>query len=178
MDLIKDIKEAKFLGHPIHMMLIHFPAALLPFSFIFDVLAVLYKNSSFALTGFYMLTTGLWLGAAAAVFGIIDFIRIPESKTGARSKGVIHMILNMVWMSVFAVIWGLRVKGYPAVSYESVFELIISALSVLMMLVSNHFGGEMVLKEGIGTANLVKADEAKKKSPVYSKFDNSEMFQK
>lgn len=178
MDLIKDIKEAKFLGHPIHMMLIHFPAALLPVSVIFDVLAVFYKNSSFALTGFYILTTGLWLGAAAAVFGIIDFIRIPERKVRARSKGLIHMMLNMAWMSVFAVIWGLRLKGYPAVSYESVIELIISALSVLTMLVSNHYGGEMVLKEGIGTDNLVKADEAEDKPPAYSKFDNSGMFQK
>ncbi|HEX2960921.1 MAG TPA: DUF2231 domain-containing protein [Ignavibacteriales bacterium] len=178
MDLKKDIKEAKFLGHPIHMMLIHFPVGLLPFSVIFDLMAVIYKNSSFAMTGLYMLTTGLWLGAGAAVFGMIDFIRIPERKERARSKGVIHMILNMIWMSVFAVIWGLRVKGYPAVSNESTAELIMSALSVLMMLVSNHFGGEMVLKEGIGTDNLIKAEEAEESSAAYSKFEKSDIFQK
>ncbi|MGE5431848.1 MAG: DUF2231 domain-containing protein [Syntrophomonadaceae bacterium] len=178
MDLKKDIKEAKFLGHPVHLMLVHFPIALIPFSVLFDVLAVFYKNPQFAATGFYMLTAGLWLGAAAAVFGMIDFIRIPESKDRARKKGIIHMMLNITWMSVFAVIWGLRLKAYPAITNESSLELVISAVSVLMMLVSNHFGGEMVLKEGIGTDNLVRADEPAEHLPAYHNYEKSSVSQK
>lgn len=159
MKLISDIKEAKFPGHPIHIMLIHFPVGLLPAAVIFDVLAVLNRNPSFAMTGFYLLSAGLWSGAAAAVFGIIDFLGIPEHKASARSKGVIHMSLNMVWMIIFGVIWGLRIRQYPIITYESTAELVISVLSVLLMFISNHFGGELVLKEGIGKVSPRQSDK-------------------
>lgn len=151
MDFIKDIKEAKVWGHPIHIMLVHFPAALLPVSFAFDLLGFLLRRQDLVMTGFYTLSAGLWLGVLAALFGLIDFFRIPESNTEARKKGMLHMILNIIWMSAFGVIWALKMKHYPDIEPASAGGLIVSAVLIIMLLFSNHLGGDLILKHGIGT---------------------------
>lgn len=156
MDIIKDLKEAKILGHPIHIMLVHFPAALLPVSFAFDMMGVLFGNQDLVMTGFYTLTAGLWLGVLSALFGLIDYFRIPESNKDARRKGVLHMIINIIWMSAFGVLWALKMQAYPDIEPATPAGLIISGILIMMLLFSNHLGGDLVLKHGIGTVRESK----------------------
>jgi len=38
--VFRGLLQGRFLGHPIHVMLVHFPAGLLPFGFALDAMAV------------------------------------------------------------------------------------------------------------------------------------------
>jgi uncharacterized membrane protein len=158
MNMISDLKKAKFLGHPIHTMLIHFPSALLPASVVLDALGYYSKDLSYSTSAYYTLTGGLWAAVIAAVFGIIDYLNIPEEKPSARKKATLHMIMNFTWLSAFGVVWGLRMDEYPSIQFEQPALFVISILAVLLMLISNHFGGDLILRDGIG---LIVEDHSK-----------------
>lgn len=151
MNIMKDLKEAKFLGHPVHMMIIHFPIGLIPVSFVFDLIGLKSNDESFAKAGYYCLTLGLFTAILSAFFGFVDYLRIPENKTNSRRKGLIHMFLNLTWIFIIGIVWGLRLNAIPSNYIESATEVIVTAVAVLILLISNHFGGDLVIKEGIGT---------------------------
>jgi len=50
---------AKFLGHSIHPMLIVFPLGLLATAVIFDVLRLLWENSTFAIVSYWLIAAGI-----------------------------------------------------------------------------------------------------------------------
>jgi uncharacterized membrane protein len=151
MNIMKDLKQAKLLGHPVHMMIIHFPIGLIPVSLVFDLIGLNSNDAFFAKAGYYCLTLGLFSAILSALFGFMDFLRIPENKPNSRRKGLIHMFLNITWIFMAATVWALRLNAVPTNYIESATEVIITAVAVLIMLISNHFGGDLVIKEGIGT---------------------------
>ena len=70
--------RAKLFGHPIHPILIPFPLGLLTTSVVFDVVYLLTGNGKWSEIAFWMIVAGVVGGLAAAVFGAIDFSRVPD----------------------------------------------------------------------------------------------------
>src|SRR5579859_4853955 len=99
--------KSKFLGHPVHQMLIVFPLGLFLMAVIFDILYAISQNLTFAQVAFYDMAGGIIGGAFAAVFGFLDFLEIPEH-TRARRIGRLHGIGNAIVIALFAVSWWLR----------------------------------------------------------------------
>jgi uncharacterized membrane protein len=82
--------RAKLLGHPIHPMLIVFPLGLFISAVVFDFVRLWTGSEVFAAVSFWNIVGGL----LAAVFGLVDWIAIPDG-TRAKRIGLAHGIGNV-----------------------------------------------------------------------------------
>jgi uncharacterized membrane protein len=139
--------RAKLFGHAIHPILIPFPLGLLVTSFVFDVVYLLTYNSKWAEIAFWLIAAGVIGGLVAAVFGVIDFTRVPDD-TRAHSIGVWHAVLSGSMVAVFAVSWLLRFLGEP--TEPSVIPIMLSLLGMSLAVLTGWFGGELVERLGVG----------------------------
>lgn len=146
---IQDIKEAKLFGHPIHSILVHFPSALFPVSVLFDWLAVLLNNVPLANAAFFTLGAGLIGGLCAAVFGAMDYYRLPSNHKGWKKAGL-HAVLNILWLILFTILFGLRINQYPHIEFATTAELIISLIAIIGLIFSNFLGGDLIFRYKIG----------------------------
>jgi uncharacterized membrane protein len=70
-------------------MLIVFPLGLFTVAAIFDIIYISTHNGHLADLSYWMIASGIIGGLIAAVFGLIDWLGIPES-TRAKYIGLIH----------------------------------------------------------------------------------------
>jgi uncharacterized membrane protein len=138
--------KAKVLGHPVHPMLVAFPIGLFSTSLLFDVVRLAGGSESFSVSAFYMIAAGIVGGLAAAVFGLVDFLAVPR-RTRAKTIGAAHGLVNLVVVSLFIASWGIR-YGDPAAAKGG--AILLSAVAVLLALVSGWLGGELVDRLGVG----------------------------
>ena len=145
--------RAKFLGHPIHQMLIVLPLGVLAMSLVFDLLALAMDWPNLAEAAFYMIAAGVVSGLLAAVFGLIDFLAVPAG-TRAKRIGTLHGVGNVIVVALFAASWWLRRDG-PA--HPSSIAIILSAAGAAIAGGTGWLGGELVDRLGVGVddgANL------------------------
>jgi uncharacterized membrane protein len=149
MGFIKDLSHGKLLGHPIHVMTIHFPIALFPASFIFDLIAYLKNDPSLALSGFYCMAGGLAGAYLASVFGTIDLMNLPDNKV-VRNKAIIHASVNFTGILVYTGLIAFRFKNYPDIQVEPLWGIITNGILILFILFAAHLGGDLILKHRVG----------------------------
>lgn len=87
--------KARLLGHPFHPMLIVFPLGLFTVAAIFDVICISTHNGHWADLSYWMIASGVIGGLVAAVFGVINWLGIPEG-TRAKYIGLIHGLSNVI----------------------------------------------------------------------------------
>ena len=138
--------KARLLGHPIHQMLIVFPLGLLGTSLLFDILYLVTWSDHWALVSYYMIAAGIISGLVAAVFGLIDWLAIPGG-TRAKRIGLLHGGGNVVVVLLFVLSWLLR-RDVPTA--PGGLEVGLSAVGVLLSLVTGWLGGELVDRLGVG----------------------------
>jgi uncharacterized membrane protein len=114
-----------------------------------DVLARLGGGSAFAAAAFYTMAGGLLGGVAAAVFGAMDYFRLPATHA-AWKKASLHALLNFVWLMWFGVLFGLRLKPYPQIELATTIEIILFGVAVAGLFFSNFLGGELVFRHKLG----------------------------
>jgi len=77
--------------HPIHLMLVHFPAALLPADLFFMAASVYLENESLAQAAYYCLLAGVLGGWIAFLTGFYDlFTYLLQTQSQGIKKGFIH----------------------------------------------------------------------------------------
>jgi uncharacterized membrane protein len=138
--------RVKIFGHPIHPMLIVFPAGSFTTAVIFDVLYLIFRNPTFPAVSFYTIALGVIGGLLAAVFGFIDWSALPN-KSRARSIGVWHGTGNFVIVVLFALSWLLR-RGRPNLVPGSL-ATILSFAGIVLALITLWIGGELVYRLGV-----------------------------
>src|SRR5215212_10420801 len=139
--------KVKFLGHAIHPILIVFPLGLLIMALIFDLLYFATDNAAFAAAAYWDIAVGIIGGLLAAVFGLIDWLNIPNG-TRAKAVGMWHGIGNVVVVALFALSWWLR-YGDPAHA-PSTTAFILAFAGVAIGAVTGWLGGELVDRLGVG----------------------------
>jgi uncharacterized membrane protein len=145
--------RAKLFGHPIHQMLIVFPLGLLATSIFFDVIAKAAEIPGLSQASYYMIAAGIVSALLAAVFGLIDFLAIPNG-TRAKRIGMMHGGGNVLVVVLFAISWFLR-RDNP--SDPSTLAIILSAAGAALGGLTGWLGGELVDRLGVGVddgANL------------------------
>jgi uncharacterized membrane protein len=148
------LTPASIARHPLHPMLVVFPIALWVFSLACDVLSLIgAAGSRWSDLAFYSMVAGLIGALAAAVPGLIDYVSVWRSRVHRLATA--HMILNLVAVALFAVSVWLRVRG----GHGSL-AVALSAVGVVVIVVSGWLGGEMVYVHGIGVAPAATAHTA------------------
>lgn len=138
----------KILKHPLHVMLIHFPTALLPMDLILSFLFYKTGNESFGSAAFYCLIGGIAFGWLSGLTGLIDLILIKE-KT-ALSAALVHGGINLAVILVFSVFAYKSWNLYPQLPVPALTVLLIKLIMVITLLVGNYLGGRLIFKHHIG----------------------------
>ena len=145
--------RAKLFGHPIHPMLIAFPAGLLVTACVFDIIGLATRNGLWMQASYWMIGAGVLMGLVAAVFGLIDWLAIPFG-TRAKVIGAWHGSGNVVMVLLFGISWLLR-RDMPSV--PGAIPLVLSFLGLAFLVLTGWLGGELVDRLGVGVdegANL------------------------
>lgn len=146
--------RTKLLGHPIHPMLIVFPLGLLSSAVIGDVVYLVTGNDAFATFSFYAILIGVIGGLVAAVFGLLDWLGIPQ-ETRAKRLGATHGIGNVVVTGLFALSFLTRMGD---VAYApNLLPFILALLGAGLAVVTAWLGGELVYRLSVAVdegANL------------------------
>ena len=137
---------ATIAGHPIHAMLVPFPIACFTLTLLTDIA---YWRTSYLMWQHFsewLLFAGLVFGVLAGLAGAVDFLSRREVR--AQRPAWPHAIGNVVVL-ILAFINSLvhAGDGWTAVVP---WGLILSAVTVLLLLVTGWLGGSMVYRHGVG----------------------------
>lgn len=158
----------KFLGHPIHQMLVAFPVGLLVTTTVFDLIHAVADSRTSALVAFWTLAAGTIAAVIAAPFGTLDWLKIPAG-TRAKRIGAIHGGGNLVVVVVYALSWWLR-REMPTDTPAT--ALILSCVGAALAGVTAWLGGELVIRlsvgvsEGAGLDAPSSLDSSPRRQPV------------
>jgi uncharacterized membrane protein len=94
MKWLQNFLKGKWLGHPLHPILVHVPMAMWPSAPIFDVLSQ-WKGNVMVRLSFYAILFGLVASLLAVPTGLLDWSGIKKEKP-AWKIGLYHMMLNLV----------------------------------------------------------------------------------
>ncbi|MEO6301565.1 MAG: DUF2231 domain-containing protein [Bacteroidia bacterium] len=139
----------KLFGHPIHIMLIHFPSALFPMDLICSFLAV-YYDITFTSASFYAMMGGTVIGWLAVITGCFDLINISQTRPELIKKVLLHGGINTVVLVIYSLLAYLAFKKYPQILPDDLAKLIIKISTVSFMFIANYLGGNLILKNKVG----------------------------
>jgi uncharacterized membrane protein len=139
--------RATLLGHPIHQMLVVLPLGAFVTAVVLDVVTMFRPISELSIAAFWSLVIGSIGAVIAAVFGLVDWTKIPK-RTRAKRVGVFHALTNVSVLALFVVAALLRMdRDYYFVNGGILaIELVAFALAG----VGGWLGGELVDRMGIG----------------------------
>jgi uncharacterized membrane protein len=140
--------RAKLLGHPIHPMLVVFPLGLFITAVVFDIAYLTTTtHPAFASVSFWNVSAGIVGGLLAAVFGLVDWLAIPNG-TRAKRIGLLHGVGNVIVVGLFALSWWLRwnVIGHA----PSTLAIGLAICAIALGAVTGWLGGELVDRLGVG----------------------------
>ena len=152
--------KATLLGHPAHPMLIVAPAALLPFTFVMDVLFRRTRKTAYKDAAYFALIGGVAGGAVAGATGAMDYLELPAGST-EKEVASVHAALNVGLIAASSANLLLRARGEDA---HSSLPFALGALGALGVLISGWYGGHLVYEHGVrvkGRDILAAAPEAR-----------------
>ncbi len=142
----------KILGHPIHIMLIHFPSALFPMDVVCAGLALYTGNPSFQDASFFAMVGGAAFGVLAIITGTFDLTGLLEDKL-ALKKALVHGGINTTVVVAYSVLAFRSFKVFPDLPDDGVGMLIVKTCLVIFMIGGNYLGGSLILKHKVALEN-------------------------
>jgi uncharacterized membrane protein len=138
--------KIKFVGHPLHPILIVFPLGLLATAVAFDIAALISGQIHWYNISFWMIAAGIFGGLLAMLPGLVDWLAIPTN-TRAKAIGLWHGAGNAVVLILFAMSWFIR---HGRAEVPSGGALTLSFVAIVIALVTGWLGGELVDRLGVG----------------------------
>lgn len=138
--------RVKVLGHSVHQMLIVLPLGLLTGAVIFDIVHLITGGEHWSIVSYWLIPAGVITGLTAALFGLLDWTRIPGG-TRAKRIGVLHGLGNVVVVLLFTGSWLLRSASDPEPSGSA---LLLSFAGGGLAMITGWLGGELVDRLGVG----------------------------
>ncbi len=129
------------MGHPVHPILQAIPAAVLPASTTFDVLAYVNGSEGLSEAARYSLIFGLFGGVAAAATGVLDYYEIENAPV--RRTALYHGLTNAALLTSYLA--SLRRRGARADRKA----LLLSILGASLVGFSGYLGGSLVYEHGV-----------------------------
>lgn len=139
--------RAKFLGHPVHQMLIPIPAGLFIVAAILDLVRAFADVAWIPTVTYWNLVLGIASALLAAVFGLVDWTKIPAG-TRAKRVGAAHGLGNLLAVLLFAGAVWMRMDNTDHV--PGTFALALELIGFALLGVTAWLGGELVDRLGVG----------------------------
>jgi len=139
----------KIFGHPVHMMLIHFPSALFPMDIVCSIINYYTGKSGFVEASFYAMCGGTLVGWLAMGFGVFDLLKVYESKPSVMKYALIHGGINGTVIMIYTILTFIQYKNYPVLEADTVALLFIKGLTISLMIIGNFIGGSLILKHKV-----------------------------
>jgi nitrite reductase/ring-hydroxylating ferredoxin subunit/uncharacterized membrane protein len=139
--------SANLRGHPIHPMLIPFPIAFLVGALAADAAGLLLELPTFWLVGWYLAIAGVVTALAAAVPGVIDYVRTVPPDSSAKQRATRHGLVNVTATALFAAAWLLRGAADAA---PDAITLALQAVGAVLLAMGGWMGGTLAYRNQIG----------------------------
>ena len=139
--------RARFLGHPIHQLLVALPIGSFSFAVTSDAIEALTGSRNARAAARMALDFGILTALAAAPFGIVDWSGI-QPRTRAARVGFWHGLGNVSVLGLFATARLLRrqARTPPAARWVAAAGLALSGVTAWL-------GGELLNRHGIGVSD-------------------------
>ena len=139
-------------GKPTHPPLTDFPVAAYVMAAVFDVIATIGRDETFA-RDFFRAGTYVFLGGAAvsvlaALTGFWDWLRSTEKGTQGRRTANTHAWTMITVTALAAIDIALRLNVYNTRTHPSVAILVLSLAVALLVSLGATFGGTLVYDYG------------------------------
>src|SRR5262245_26723895 len=140
-------------GHPLHPVMVAVPIGAWIASVVFDVASRLVHEPGFLARGSeWLIAVGVIGALAAALTGILDFYAIPV-QTRAYRAVVLHMSLNLFVIAAFGADFVWRYAGYHRPGPVPLGQIVLSAVSLSVLVVSGYVGGKLAYRYGVRVAD-------------------------
>lgn len=137
--------RATFLGHPLHPQMILFPAGLLPYSFLMDVMHHATGRQSYADAAYHTMWGGVVGGLAAGAAGAVDYFSI-QSESKSKPVANLHAGMNLGIMALY----GLNLLSRANRNRRpGVLSTVLSGVGTAGLLVSAWYGAHLVYEHGM-----------------------------
>lgn len=134
-------------GHPVHVMLIHFPVALWPAHAALHFFSPSLPAGVAGVAGFWCLVAGTGLGWLAAGCGLLDLLGLQREGDSRRLRdGLWHALLNGTVLVAYTGLLALEYPHYPTITHGPAF-LGLEVLLLAVLGAGNFFGGEIVWRK-------------------------------
>lgn len=141
-------------GHPFHPLFVTVPIGAWVCSLIFDIATKVNDGGSAALTEatYWLIGIGIVGALVAALFGLMDLVRIPRG-TRALRLGLTHLTLNLavVGMYIGNFLW--RRDDYDVLTQVETGQLVLSAIALGVLAASGWIGGMLAYRYGVRVAD-------------------------
>ncbi len=149
MDETNPPSRASFRGHPVHAMLVSFPIVCFTGALVTDITYWRTANMQWANFSAWLLTAGVLIGLLAAVAGLVDFLG--SGRVRALRPAWYHAAGNA--LALLLSVWNAFVHSRDAYTSVVPTGLTLSALVVLILLVTSWWGGSLVFRHRGGVAD-------------------------
>jgi len=138
-------------GHPFHPIAVTIPIGAWMASIVFDIIAFFVDDPEpFVVGAAVLIVIGLVGAVVAAVLGLLDLSTLAPG-TPARRTALVHMVLNLAVVVVFAI--GAVIRFASDDDEVNVFAFILSLVAVAALGVSGWLGGKLSYHYGVRVAD-------------------------
>lgn len=148
--------HASVFGHPLHPVLIVFPASLFPLMLLLDVVHYFEPSAGVWTAIFWLAVAGVVTSVAAAIPGIIDMAKVPDN-TQAHKTGMWHAIIGTSIIVLYGLAVWLRWPGVFGENY--LWASALDLAGVLAVSVQGYLGGTLVYKHHLGVVTAAEGGE-------------------
>lgn len=135
-------------GHPIHPILVAFPAAYLAGSALVDLWARATNRPGWFRTAAHLNALGIGSALAAAVPGIIDYTFAVPPKSSARTRATDHMFANLSALGLFAL--ARLGRNGDQERRPSIWAIAVELCGLGLLTTGGWLGGTLVYRNQIG----------------------------
>jgi len=139
----------KFLGHPLHPAIVHFPVAAWTAATVSDALFVGLRDPIWWQISRWLLVIGIVTALAAMTAGLVDLVGLPAGQPVQR-RAMRHMyVMSSAW-TIYVIDLLLRIPGKGPDPVTGWIGLSLSAVGFLTLLIGTHYGAQLVYDFGVG----------------------------
>lgn len=132
-------------GHPIHVMMVHFPVAFVFATLGIDVFYWWSGDDFWVRVGVWSAGAAFWTGVAASIVGTAELLLVRGIRLLAASWS--HAVAAMTLVAIAGANWGLRL-AYPESTLPH--GLVLSGMASVMVGFAGWHGGNLVFAHGVG----------------------------